>query len=72
MYKYIVSFDENGDEYIGHTYITSPSKLVKTGDRTIEMNGVKIEYDENINNILLISLNGMITNKIIFGEAQNV
>ena len=48
LQTYHISFKENEDEYVGNLLITTPDKLIKINDITVETNGVTIEFDEEI------------------------
>jgi hypothetical protein len=45
--KWEVSFEENGGEYYGHLIITGKN-LDRKDERNINVDGVKIEFEENI------------------------
>lgn len=49
MRKTTLELSENGWEYTGHLEITSKDIPKKVDDYTIEVDGVKIIFDEEIN-----------------------
>ena len=50
MKKYMVTFKQNGDEYVGYL-IVKCDKIKKTGECKFEADNIEVEIDEAIINI---------------------